>query len=125
MVRLIKQAYSRRWLTLPRAANGTPHRRNEARRRASMNMASHLMFAAGRDLRDSEWARAFADMVTAIRLYPVGIARKLSHPSTFQYLKRSLRMFLSETCHSASDASKKNEMDLVAVTNRPRQEIEQ
>lgn len=86
MVRRITAAHRERWMTLPRALAAPPAKRREAARRFSRNMATHLLWEAGRGVRHRELAVARANLLTALRLHPAALAHRATRPASLRFL---------------------------------------
>lgn len=86
MARRIAAAHRERWLTLPRAMNAPPARRQAARRQFSRNMANHLIWEAGRSLKGGHVMVARKNLLAALRLHPLGVAHRATRPSNLRFL---------------------------------------
>jgi glycosyltransferase involved in cell wall biosynthesis len=86
MARRIASAHRERWLKLPRALGATPARRQAARRQFSRNMANHLIWEAGRSLKGGHLLSAGENLLTALRLHPLGVAHRATRPSNLRFL---------------------------------------
>jgi Glycosyl transferase family 2 len=72
----------RKWLKLPRAAQGRAAQRREVWRQFSRYMASHLIFETARALRGRQFLRAQKNALAALRLHPWASVRvALSSPA--------------------------------------------
>lgn len=86
MVRRITRAHRERWMTLPRAASAPDAARREAARRFSRNMATHLVWEAGRGISHRDFGAARASLLAAVRLHPAGVVHRATRPSNFRFL---------------------------------------
>ena len=86
MVRLITDTHRERWLKLPRALSAPPAKRRSARRRFSRNMANHLIWEAGHSLMRGHLLIAQKNLLTALRLHPLGVAHRATRASNFRFL---------------------------------------
>lgn len=91
MVRRITAAHRGRWMTLPRALAAAPAQRRDVRQRFSRNMATHLLWEAGRGVRHRNFAAARAGLLTALRLHPAAVAHRATRPSNFRFILSRLR----------------------------------
>jgi hypothetical protein len=92
MVGRITEAHRDRWMTLPRALDAPAAKRRAARRQFSRNMATHLVWEAGRCLGHREFSAAGANLLAAVRLHPAGLAHRATRPSNFRFvLSRAAR----------------------------------
>jgi glycosyltransferase involved in cell wall biosynthesis len=93
MARRINDAHRERWLTLPRAQSAPAAKRRAARRGFSRNMASHLIWEAGRCLKRGNFNAARNNLLTALSLHPVGVAHRVTRPSNFRFIyARGMRL---------------------------------
>lgn len=96
MVRRITAAHRERWLTLPRALKASAAKRRAARRAFSLNMANHLIWETGRSLKRGSLLSAGQNIVTALRLHPLGVSDRLGRPASFRFLySRSVGRWLT------------------------------
>lgn len=86
MARRITRTHRQRWLRLPRALSAPAARRRGAQRRFSRNMANHLVWEAGRGLKHGHFLTAQKNLLTALRLHPLGFAHRVTQPSNFRFL---------------------------------------
>ena len=77
MVTLSTRQFRRRWMRLPRAAGASAERRRSARRRFSNKMAGHLILEAIRALADGHLYHAQQNILMALSLHPLGVARRI------------------------------------------------
>ena len=74
MVSLATKQFREHWLKLPRALDAPARVRRETARQFSQNMASHLVWEAGRSLSSRRLLRANHCLLTALRLHSNGLA---------------------------------------------------
>ena len=74
MVSLATKQFREHWLKLPRALDAPARLRRETSRQFSQNMASHLVWEAGRSLSSRHLLRANHCLLTALRLHANGLA---------------------------------------------------
>jgi hypothetical protein len=74
MVSLATKQFREHWLKLPRALAAPPELRQTASREFSQNMASHLIWEAGRSLSSRHLLRASQCLFAALRLHSKGLA---------------------------------------------------
>lgn len=86
MVRLITRTHRQQWLTLPRALNAPVARRRAARQGFTRNMANHLIWEAGRCLKQRHFLSAQKNLLTALSLHPSGVAHRATRPSNFRFI---------------------------------------
>jgi len=86
MARLIAMAHRQSWLALPRARNAPAAQRRTARRGFSLNMANHLIWEMGRSLKHQRFRSAQENLLTALRLHPLGVAHRVTRPANFRFL---------------------------------------
>lgn len=77
IVSLATKQFREHWLKLPRAFDGPASLRRETSRQFSQNMASHLVWEAGRSLSSRHLLRANHCLLTALRLHSNGLAWRL------------------------------------------------
>lgn len=86
MARRIAYAHREHWLKLPRALEAPRVKRQTARRRFTRNMANHLVWEAGRDLKGGRLLTAQKNLATALRLHPLGLLHRATRPSNVRFL---------------------------------------
>ncbi|HEX8352373.1 MAG TPA: glycosyltransferase family 2 protein [Pyrinomonadaceae bacterium] len=86
MARRIAAAHRERWLKLPRALSAPPSKRQATRRQFSRNMANHLIWEAGRGLKGGHLLAAHKNLLTAVRLHPLGVAHRATRFSNLRFL---------------------------------------
>ena len=74
MVSLATKQFREQWSKLPRAVNAPSLLRRSAARQFSQNMASHLVWEAGRSLSEGQVMRANHCLLVALRLHTKGLA---------------------------------------------------
>ncbi|HEX8293988.1 MAG TPA: glycosyltransferase family 2 protein [Pyrinomonadaceae bacterium] len=89
MVETLTGIYRRRWQGLERA-RADDARRRRAWRAFSYNMATHLVWEAGRALRHGRFGAAARNVWTALRLHPLATLRRAVTPSNARFVKRAL-----------------------------------
>jgi glycosyltransferase involved in cell wall biosynthesis len=67
--------FRQRWMRLGRALNAAENVRRQARLEFSRNMASHLLWEAARAARCGKATQALRNLSTAIKLFPLEVAR--------------------------------------------------
>lgn len=93
MVSALTELYRNRWQGLERArADGA--RRRLAWRAFSYNMATHLVWEAGRALRRGRLGAAARNVWTSLRLHPLATLRRAVAPSNARFLRRALARLL-------------------------------
>jgi glycosyltransferase involved in cell wall biosynthesis len=99
MVALIARAHRERWLKLPRAAAATTKMRRDAHERLSNDMTDILLHHAGRALAGKHFLHARRNILTALRLYPFRVGRKIVNAT-------GLRQFVGGALHVRRTAIK-------------------
>lgn len=95
LVRLINATYKRKWVRLPRSMRDDGQARERARRAFSKNMATHLVWDAGRALKRRALAPAARSLWAAISLYPAATLKLAATPATLASAARNVkRVFL-------------------------------
>jgi glycosyltransferase involved in cell wall biosynthesis len=74
------------WMMLPTAGHASRKQRRATWLAFSENLANHLLWDAGRALRLRKTSRAAADVWTALRLHPRGIARLARNRAALRFL---------------------------------------
>jgi hypothetical protein len=74
MVTLATKQFREQWLKLPRATDAPSRLRRHTSRQFSQNMASHLIWEAGRSLSEGQVMRANRCLLAAVRLHTKGLA---------------------------------------------------
>jgi hypothetical protein len=77
MVSLATRQFREHWLKLPRAIDAPSGLRENASRQFSQNMASHLVWEAGRSLSCGQLLRAHGCLLAALRLHAKGLGSRL------------------------------------------------
>ncbi|HEY9283322.1 MAG TPA: glycosyltransferase family A protein [Pyrinomonadaceae bacterium] len=86
MVRRITAAHRERWMTLPRALAAPAARRRDVERRFSRNMATHLLWEAGRGVRHGNFRAARTSLLAALRLHPAALIHRATRPSNLLFI---------------------------------------
>lgn len=89
MVETLTRIYRSRWQRLARA-RADDVRRRRAWRAFSFNMATHLVWEAGRALGHGRFGAAAHIVWTALWLHPLATLRRAAAPSNARFLKRAL-----------------------------------
>ena len=79
------------WMKLPTASRGTAIQRRQAWKNFSQNLASHLVWDAGRAFSSTGRRRAAEDILLAMRFHPRGLVSLLRHRKTLPFLKSQMR----------------------------------
>jgi hypothetical protein len=80
LVNLSTHQFRESWSRLTRVREASAQRRKENYRRFSVNMTSHLLWEAGRSLLARQILLSQKNILAALRLYPLGVARVLLRP---------------------------------------------
>jgi glycosyltransferase involved in cell wall biosynthesis len=84
--RLARRLHRDKWLRLPRAIEAGPDRRRETARAFAGHAAQQMVWEAGASLK-SKHVSAFARVALAgVRMYPVGVSKKLLSSTTLRSL---------------------------------------
>ena len=75
MASMSTSLFRRKWLNLPRAAEGSARKRRQARQQFSKNMASHLVFETARAFLTGHFLGAQKNALAALRLHPCASVR--------------------------------------------------
>lgn len=97
LVSLITSTYITKWQKLPCAAQASRRQREHAWRVFSFNMATHLVWEAGRALKHGETSAAMRNLWTAMTLHPVATFKRVGAPSNALFAARRFRRLLSRT----------------------------
>ncbi len=96
MVKLVTHTWRKRWIHLPRAASADRRRCKEAWASLSKNMASHLIWEAGRSLVAGHPLSAQKAMLVGLRLHPMGMMHTITRRSNLRFLNRHLNHWLDD-----------------------------
>lgn len=95
MVRTLTKLHKLKWLKLERVASGSAAQRARARREFSFNMATHLVWEAGRALKYGRVYDALQNLSTALRLHPLATLRRAVTPANARFVRRAFAKLLS------------------------------
>ena len=92
LVRIVKLATRQfpSWMKLPTAERATGEQRRRSWNAFSQNLASHLVWDAGRAFSSSGSRRAAEDILLALRFHPRGLVSLLRHRKTLPFLKSQI-----------------------------------
>ncbi len=97
LVRLVTSTYITKWRKLPRVAEASRRQRERAWRVFSFNMATHLVWEAGRALNHGETSAALRNLWTALTLHPFATFKRVGAPSNALFAARSVRRLFGRT----------------------------
>jgi glycosyltransferase involved in cell wall biosynthesis len=95
MVRTLTELHEQKWMRLERAARADPAQQRRARRAFSYNMATHLVWEAGRALKHGSVRAAAEALLTALTLHPLATLRRAVTPANARFVRRAFAKLLS------------------------------
>jgi glycosyltransferase involved in cell wall biosynthesis len=97
LVRLITKTHEKKWMRLPRAALEDRRVRERARTAFSKNMATHLVWEAGRALARGDLIPAARNVWAAMTLHPAATLKLAATPANYAAAAGRLRRILTRS----------------------------